>query len=269
MPGLKTNEREGTRAVLRHTRVAPNKVREVLALVRGKPVHEAEDILRFSERDAAIVVGKVLHSAIANAENNDELEPEELYVSACYADEGTTIKRWRPRARGRATRIRKRTSHITVIVSRMPEEQLQRLQARRRAEQLAQRSRRVAGARRSESDQRSRAERRHGGPVTEELEEEAALAAEAEAAAEANALEAGEAQTDEAAETGEAAETDEVAEGDAAETADAETETAEEAGVVDTTEAVATETETAATDETDEEAAPKTDAPRDDKRDEH
>ena len=170
MAGAKTNEREGTRAVLRHTRVSAYKVREVLDLVRGKPVHEAEDILRFCDRDAAFTVGKVLHSAVANAENNDELNPEELYVSACYADEGTTIKRWRPRARGRATRIRKRTSHITVIVSRLPEGQLERLRARRRAEQLAQRARRVAGARRSEGDQRSRAERRHGGGP-EELDE--------------------------------------------------------------------------------------------------
>ena len=171
MPGLKTNEREGTRAVLRHARLSPYKVREVLDLVRGKPVHEAEDILRFSDRDAAIVVGKVLRSAVANAENNDELDPEELYVSACFADEGTTIKRWRPRARGRATRIRKRTSHITVIVSRLPEEQLRRLQARRRAEQLAQRARRVAGARRAEGDTRTRAQRR-AGITPEELEAE-------------------------------------------------------------------------------------------------
>ncbi len=170
MAGLKTNEREGTRAVLRHARVSSYKVREVLDLVRGKPVHEAEDILRFSERDAAIMVGKVLRSAVANAENNEDLDPEELFVSACYADEGTTIKRWRPRARGRATRIRKRTCHVTVIVSRMPEQQLQRLQARRRAEQLAQRSRRVAGARRFEGDQRSRSERRHG-PAADELAE--------------------------------------------------------------------------------------------------
>ena len=86
MPGPKTNEREGTRAVLRHARVSPYKVREVLDLVRGKPVHEAEDILRFSERDAAMTVGKVLHSAVANAETNDELDPEELFVSACFAD---------------------------------------------------------------------------------------------------------------------------------------------------------------------------------------
>ena len=81
MAGPKTNEREGTRAVLRHARVSPYKVREVLDLVRGKPVHEAEDILRFSERDAAFTVGKVLRSAVANAENNDELDPEELYVA--------------------------------------------------------------------------------------------------------------------------------------------------------------------------------------------
>jgi large subunit ribosomal protein L22 len=165
--GDKTNERPGTRAVLRHARIAPNKVREVLNLVRDRPVHEAEDILRFSERDAAQVVGKLLHSAVANAENNDDQDPEELFVSACFADEGTTIKRWRPRARGRATRIRKRTSHITVIVSRLPERDLERLRARRRAEQLAQRSRRVAGARREGGDTRTRAERRHRGPATE------------------------------------------------------------------------------------------------------
>ena len=162
MTGPKTNEREGTRAVLRHARVSPYKVREVLDLVRGRPVHEAEDILRFSERDAAFTVGKLLQSAVANAQNNDELDPEELYVSACFADEGTTIKRWRPRARGRATRIRKRTSHITVIVSRMSDEDLQRLQAHRRAEQLAQRARRVAGARRTAGDTRNRADRRRG-----------------------------------------------------------------------------------------------------------
>jgi large subunit ribosomal protein L22 len=171
MPGLKTNEREGTRAVLRHTRVSAYKVREVLDLVRGRPVHEAEDILRFSERDVAFTVGKVLQSAVANAQNNDDLEPEELYVSACFADEGTTIKRWRPRARGRATRIRKRTCHITVIVSRLSEDQLQRLQAHRRAEQLAQRARRVAGARRAEGDTRNRADRRRGVSWEETQEE--------------------------------------------------------------------------------------------------
>jgi large subunit ribosomal protein L22 len=167
VPGPKTNERPGTRAVLRHARIAPNKVREVLNLVRNLPVAEAEDVLRFSERDAAFTVGKLLRSAVANAEHNDGLDPEELYVAACFADEGTTIKRWRPRARGRATRIRKRTSHITVIVGRMPQEQIDRLRARRRAEQLAQRARRVAGARANEGDTRSRAERRRRGRAAE------------------------------------------------------------------------------------------------------
>jgi large subunit ribosomal protein L22 len=151
MPGPKTNERQGTRAVLRHARVSPYKVREVLDLVRNKPVAEAEDILRFTERDAGILVGKVLHSAVANAGHNDQQDPEELYVSACFADEGTTIKRWRPRARGRATRIRKRTCHITVIVSRLPDADLIRLHAKREAEQAARRARRVAGARKADA----------------------------------------------------------------------------------------------------------------------
>jgi large subunit ribosomal protein L22 len=151
MPGPKTNERIGTRAVLRHARVSAYKVREVLDLVRNKPVAEAQDILRFTERDAGILVGKLLASAVANAAHNDQQDPEELYVSACFADEGTTIKRWRPRARGRATRIRKRTCHITVIVSRMADTDLARLHARREAEQAARRSRRVAGARKADA----------------------------------------------------------------------------------------------------------------------
>jgi large subunit ribosomal protein L22 len=167
MPGPKTNEREGTRAVLRHSHVAPNKVREVLNLIRNRTVAEAEDILRFSERDVAFTINKLLASAVANAEHNDGLDPEELFISACYADEGSTIKRWRPRARGRATRIRKRTSHITVIVGRMPQVQIDRIRARRQAEQLAQRARRVAGARANEGDTRSRAERRRRGAAAE------------------------------------------------------------------------------------------------------
>ena len=235
MPGPKTNEREGTRAVLRHARVSPYKVREVLDLVRGKPVHEAEDILRFSERDAAFTVGKVLHSAVANAANNDELDPEELYVSACFADEGTTIKRWRPRARGRATRIRKRTSHITVIVSRMSQEDLARLQAHRRAEQLAQRARRVAGARRTEGDTRTRAERRRGVPIeepeTHEHEHEAETTEEARATEEARPTEAVETEAPSEAELAEAAAEAAQAEAEAAQAeaqvAEAEAELAE------------------------------------------
>ena len=141
--GVKTNERPGTRAVAKYIRISPYKVREVLDLIRGKHVQHAAEILRFSERDAAFVVGKVLASAVANAENNDGIDPEELYVSACYADEGVTIKRFRPRARGRAGRIRKRTCHVTVIVSRMPADQLARFRTKQAAEQAAQRARRL------------------------------------------------------------------------------------------------------------------------------
>lgn len=147
MPGTKTNEREGTRAVLRHSRTSATKVRVVLDLIRGLEVGEARDLLRFCERDAAQLVGKLLASAVANAENNNGLDPEELFVSACYADEGTTMKRWRPRARGRATRIRKRTCHVTVIVSRLPEDKLARAKARHAADAAASRARRVQGGR--------------------------------------------------------------------------------------------------------------------------
>jgi len=152
VPGVKTNEREGTRAVLRHSRMSAYKVRQVLNLIRDQDVTLAAEILANGDREAATVVGKVLASAVANAVHNDGLDAEELFVSACYADEGSTLKRWRPRARGRATRIRKRTSHITIIVSRMPDERI----ARRRAKQSAagaQRSRRVAGSRRTRTEE--------------------------------------------------------------------------------------------------------------------
>ncbi len=145
--GVKTNERPGTRAVAKYIRISPYKVREVLNIIRGEHVQRAAEILRFSERDAAIVVGKVLASAVANAENNDGIDPEELYVSACYADEGVTIKRFRPRARGRAGRIRKRTCHITVIVSRLEADKLARYRTKQAAEQASRRARRVAGGR--------------------------------------------------------------------------------------------------------------------------
>jgi large subunit ribosomal protein L22 len=149
--GVKTNEREGTRAVLRHSRMSAYKVRQVLNLIREQDVVLAAEILANGDREAAAVVGKVLASAVANAVHNDGLDGEELFVSACYADEGSTLKRWRPRARGRATRIRKRTCHITVIVSRMPDERI----ARRRAKQSAagaQRSRRVSSSRRQQTE---------------------------------------------------------------------------------------------------------------------
>jgi large subunit ribosomal protein L22 len=124
------------------------KARQVLDQIRGLDADRARETLDLGDREAAAVIGKVLASAVANAVHNDGLDAEDLFVSACYADEGATLKRWRPRARGRATRIRKRTCHVTIIVSRLPDDRI----ARRRAKQTAagaQRSRRVAGSRRS------------------------------------------------------------------------------------------------------------------------
>ena len=131
--GTKTNERPGTRAQVRYLRVSAYKAREVLDLIRGLHVDDADGVLEFTDRAVATDIRKVLASAVANAEHNDEIDPNELYVSACYADEGPTLKRWRPRARGRATRIRKRTCHITLIVSRMDPKQLEQRQARTEA----------------------------------------------------------------------------------------------------------------------------------------
>src|SRR5437879_8844976 len=147
MAATRMDEQLGTRAVLRYCRMSAFKVRPVLDLIRGRDLDDAQDILRFSERDAARVVSKLLASAVANAENNDAQSADELYVSACYADEATTMKRWRPRARGRATRIRKRTCHITVVVTRLPEERLARRQARDTGDAAGRRARRGAGAR--------------------------------------------------------------------------------------------------------------------------
>lgn len=170
MAAVRTNEAQGTRAVLRHSRTSAFKVRPVLDLIRGQDVQRARDILQLSERDAAQLVGKVLASAIANAENNDGLDAEELYVSACYADEGTTMKRWRPRARGRATRIRKRTCHVTVIVSRLPEEKLARIRARQTGD-ASRRARRVAGGRQGRRG-RDRQDQPEESPITAEVVQE-------------------------------------------------------------------------------------------------
>jgi large subunit ribosomal protein L22 len=108
------------RAVARYVHMSPTKVRRVVALIKDRPVQEALDILRFSPQAAAQPLFKVVASAAANAENNLDLDPDTLVVAAAYADEGPTLKRIRPRAQGRAYRIRKRTSHITVEVESQP-----------------------------------------------------------------------------------------------------------------------------------------------------
>jgi large subunit ribosomal protein L22 len=178
MTATKTNERPGTRAVHRYCGMSASKARQVLDLIRGVDVQRAAEILAGVEREAAEIIGKVLTSAVANAAHNDQQNPEELYVSACYADEGATMKRWRPRARGRATRIRKRTCHITIIVSRLPADQLE-LRRRRMEAVSANRSRRVDASRRR-ADLSGRLSRRRAAAAEKAAAEEAA-AEEAEA----------------------------------------------------------------------------------------
>jgi large subunit ribosomal protein L22 len=148
MTAAKTNERPGTRATLRGYQMSASKARVVLNLVRGEDVNTAREILAGTTREAADVIGKVLASAVANAVNNDGQVAEELYVSAAFADEGITMKRFSPRARGRAGKIFKRSTHITVIVSRMDEERLEMMRTARSAQATATRSRRVASSRR-------------------------------------------------------------------------------------------------------------------------
>ncbi len=177
---LKTNEgRPGTRAVARHVRVSASKAREVLNLVRGESYGRASEIVAFSERSVAKAVGKCLDSAVANAEHNDKVPAEELFVSACYADEGPTLKRWRPRARGRATPIHKRTCHITVVVSRYNDEELEVMAAQDALRDRAGASTRAAASRR-ERVERSRAveaasehEHEHEGEAVDEVVEDA------------------------------------------------------------------------------------------------
>ena len=115
-----TTEYPSATAVARFVRISPTKARRVIDLVRGKSVTEALDILRWAPQEASEPVAKVIASAAANAQNNDGLDPSTLVVATVYADGGPTAKRIRPRAQGRAFRIRKRTSHITVIVESRP-----------------------------------------------------------------------------------------------------------------------------------------------------
>lgn len=148
---IKTNEVPGTRAVLRHSHMSSTKAREVLDLIRGLDYVSAAERLEYTERAAGVPIAKLLRSCAANAEHNEGLDPTELYVATCYADEGQTMKRWRPRARGRATRIRKRTCHVTIVLARMPDEQLARRRARAAADLAERRARRVAGTRRRQA----------------------------------------------------------------------------------------------------------------------
>jgi len=164
--GAKTNERPGVRAEVKYVRSSAYKAREILNLIRGLPVARALEVLELAERDIGRVVLKCLESAIANAEHNNQIPADELFVSACFADEGPTLKRWRPRARGRATRIRKRTCHITIIVSRLSADDLEKLREREAA------SGRVSGGRAAAEARRERVARSRQAKAERKVEEE-------------------------------------------------------------------------------------------------
>ncbi|SES89737.1 50S ribosomal protein L22 [Anaerobranca gottschalkii] len=109
------------KSVARYVRIAPRKVRIVLDLIRGKSVSDALAILKFTPKAASPILEKVLKSAVANAEHNYDMDVNKLYISKAFADQGPTLKRFRPRAQGRATRINKKTSHITIVVAEKKE----------------------------------------------------------------------------------------------------------------------------------------------------
>lgn len=104
------------KAVARYVRIAPRKARQVMDIIRGKRVEEALNLLRFTPRNAADVIAKVLKSAVANAENNFQLNRNGLVISEAFVDQGPTMKRFHPRAQGRMAMIHKKTSHITIVV---------------------------------------------------------------------------------------------------------------------------------------------------------
>jgi len=193
-----TNEaRAGARATGRYLHVSPYKVRQVLELVRGLPVEDAERVLLLCEKDAAEHVLKLLMSAAANAEHNHELPVDELYVAAAWADEGPTRKAGRPRARGRFSRIRKRTSHITVVLERF---EVEELEERRRRDETSGRGAAVAQRRRAERVRRSRAAQEAPPEETDEDEGAVETTEPEEAAAEAPEVEVSDVGGDEEAE---------------------------------------------------------------------
>jgi large subunit ribosomal protein L22 len=157
-----TTTKSGVRATVRYLHTSPYKVRQVLDLVRGLPVGDAERMLQLCEKDAAGDVLKLLGSAIANAEHNNALPADELFLARAWADEGPTRSHGQPRARGRYFRIRKRTSHVTIVLERFERDELE---ARHRREEATGRGAAVTQRRRAERVRRSRAT--EPGPETE------------------------------------------------------------------------------------------------------
>jgi len=167
-------ERSGTKATAKYVRTSASKARAVLDLVRGIDVSSADEILQFTQRHVAHDVRKVLASAVANAINNDGQEADELFIVACFADEGPTLRRFRPRARGRATRINKRTCHITVIVARMSDERLEILRAREERTTTSGRPQSSAASRRARVERSRLRASEDAGEDTSEADEASA-----------------------------------------------------------------------------------------------
>ncbi len=232
-------ERSGTKATAKYVRASASKARVVLDLIRGLDVVSADQVLQFTDRHIARDVRKVLASAVANAVNNDDQDAEELFVVACFADEGPTLKRFRPRARGRASRINKRSCHITVIVARMSDDRIAVIQARQeRAGGSAGRGRPQTSA----ASRRARVERSRKKTSPETAAEEAAIdTATAEAADEQDVV-------DTTAELAADVET-EVAETEAQETETEAIETDVAEAAVEENEDVSTPAEGSASDE--------------------
>jgi large subunit ribosomal protein L22 len=218
-------ERSGTKATARYVRSSASKARAVLDLIRGLDVRSADEVLQFTDRHIARDIRKVLASAVANAVNNDDQDADELFVIACFADEGPTLRRFRPRARGRATRINKRSCHITVIVARMSDDRIAVIQARQeRAGGSTGRGRpQSSAASRRARVERSRQQAAESTDATEEVldaemvDDEATDAVDSEVTESAEAPEA-DATDDDA--TAEAEATEEVTESDDVEVAD-------------------------------------------------
>ena len=178
MTGPKLNERNfvvgakaGTRASALYVRSSASKARLVLNIIRDLPVKQADEVLQFTDKGIAVTVRKVLASAVANAQQNDEQDPEELFVKACFADEGPTLRRFAARARGRGTRINKRTCHITIVVDRLDDDRLTVLQAKQANRTAAGRRRGATSSTAARRDRvarsRERAEGLKSGEATE------------------------------------------------------------------------------------------------------
>ena len=138
MTAAVADDRQRVRAQAKWVRMSARKARLVLDHVRGRTVPEARTILAFTTRAAARDIEKVLRSAVANAEANNGLDGDELVIEAAYADEGPTLKRWKPRARGRVNRIRKRTCHVTLVLVEAPEEATPRRRRAKAAEKATE-----------------------------------------------------------------------------------------------------------------------------------